>query len=161
MLSIHTILHPTDFTGPSAAAFHVACALARDYRAHLVISHVATEPLIIFSEVAGIPPMLDDSKEALMAKLMEMEVHDDTLHVTRHMDEGEPAEEILRTAALFGADLIVMGTHGRRGLARLLVGSVAERVMREAACPVLTLRTPYVPAEAAAQTAVLQEAMAE
>ena len=146
MLPIHTILHPTDFTQQSSGALHLACALARDHHAGLVILHVATEPLLVFSE-AGVPPPMDDSKDSIMEQLQALEVHDADLRMTHRLEEGEPAEEILRVAKLCGADLIVMGTHGRRGLARLLMGSVAERVVREAPCPVLTLRTPFAPAE--------------
>jgi universal stress protein A len=62
--------------------------------------------------------------------------------------EGDPAEMILRVAEEVHADLIVMGTHGRTGLSRLLMGSVAEQVVRRAPCPVLTMKAPF-PAEQA------------
>jgi nucleotide-binding universal stress UspA family protein len=73
---------------------------------------------------------------------------DPRLEVRHRLAEGDPAEEILRAAEEEGADLIVMGTHGRGGLSRLLMGSVAEAVMRKALCPVLTVRGP-IPAEGA------------
>lgn len=149
MLAIHTILHPTDFSPQSASALHVACALARDHGAHLVLLHVATEPLRTFGEM-GFPPPIDDCKDTLLEQLQGLEVHDAELRLSHRLEEGEPAEEILRVANLCGADLIVMGTHGRRGLARLLMGSVAARVVRGAPCPVLTLREPFVPAEISA-----------
>ena len=59
------------------------------------------------------------------------------------LETGQPVEEILRVAKESHVDLIIMGTHGRRGLKRMLLGSVAERVMREAPCPVLTVKTPF------------------
>jgi len=62
--------------------------------------------------------------------------------------EGDVATEILRLAQETGSDLIVMGTHGRTGLARLLMGSVAEQVVRKAPCPVLTVKTPFPAAPA-------------
>jgi len=155
MLTIHTILHPTDFTPQSAGAFHLACALARDHRAHLIILHVATHPPMILSDT-GLQPPMDDCKQGLMERLETMDLNDDGVHLTRRLEEGEPAEEILRVALLCGADLIVMGTHGRRGLSRLLMGSVAERVVRAAPCPVLTLRTPFAPAEAETAGLVLE-----
>jgi nucleotide-binding universal stress UspA family protein len=73
----------------------------------------------------------------------------------RRLEEGDPVEAILRVAEEIGADLIVMGTHGRTGLSRLFMGSVAEQVLRRAPCPVLTLKSPFAatvaaPAEAAA-----------
>jgi nucleotide-binding universal stress UspA family protein len=156
MLPIHTILHPTDFSRQSAGALHLACALARDHRAHLVILHVATEPVLTFGE-AGFPPPIDDCKDVLMDQLQSLEVKSSEVRLSHRVEEGEPGEEIVRVAALCGADLIVMGTHGRRGLARLLMGSVAERVVREAPCPVLTLREPFPPAEALAEA---EEALA-
>ena len=67
---------------------------------------------------------------------------DPQLALDRRMEEGDPASMIVRVATETGADLIVMGTHGRTGLRHLLMGSVAEYVVRKATCPVLTLRTP-------------------
>jgi nucleotide-binding universal stress UspA family protein len=137
MLPIHTILHPTDFTEHSAASFYLACDLAREYQARLVMIHVSTEPLHFLFET-GLPTAVN-CKDALRENLESIGVSD--VHVTRRVEEGEPAEEILRAAKLCDADLIVMGTHGRRGLTRMIMGSVAERIIREAPCPVLTVRS--------------------
>jgi nucleotide-binding universal stress UspA family protein len=71
-----------------------------------------------------------------------MHAPDPETTVTSRLEEGIPAEEIVRVAREVEADLIVMGTHGRSGLGRLLLGSVAEQVMRHATCPVLTLKAP-------------------
>ena len=147
------------FYRQSSAALHLACALARDHNAHLVILHVATKPLKIYGRTSFPPPM-DDCKDALMDQLQGLEVNDAELRLSHRLAEGEPAEEILRVAALCEADLIVMGTHGRRGLARLLMGSVAERVVRKAPCPVLTLRTPFAAAEALPESALGEAAAA-
>jgi nucleotide-binding universal stress UspA family protein len=78
--------------------------------------------------------------------------------VERRLEEGLAVTEVLRVAQEVNADLIVMGTHGRTGLARLLMGSVAEQVLRKALCPVLTVKTPFPattsPADAALEAAV-------
>jgi nucleotide-binding universal stress UspA family protein len=79
---------------------------------------------------------------ALERQLARIEATDSTLAVTRTLLVGDEASEINRFAKENDADLIVMGTHGRTGLVRLLMGSVAEMVLRHASCPVLTIKTP-------------------
>ena len=140
MLSIHTILHPTDFSAQSEHAFQLACDLAADYDANLVIVHVVAAP-IMFGDGAILPPTYD-CRDELQDKLLGLEVPDDRVGVVRRLEEGNPATEILQVAHVCQADLIVMGTHGRRGLTRLLMGSVAEEIVRQATCPVLTVSTP-------------------
>ncbi len=142
MLSLHTILHPTDFSERSEFAFRLACALARDHNAQLVVLHVASMPVLIYAEGAA-PANAEEYQEKLMDKLLELRPPDADIQVSHRLEEGNPASEILRLADLTQADLIVMGTHGRRGLKRLLMGSVAEQVMRQASCPVLTVKTPF------------------
>ena len=130
MLPIKTILHPTDFSERSENAFRLACSLASDYGANLVIVHVVGVPLILGDAV--ILPGTDVAHDDLRDKLDDLEVPDDRVGVTRRLEQGSPATEILRMAALCHADLIVMGTHGRRGLPRFLMGNVAEEVVRKA-----------------------------
>ena len=158
MLPIHTILHATDFSPQSEAAFGVACALARDYRARVIVMHVHQTPTMAFGEFGALPPAPDETEEGLRARLANIRPTDATVPVDRYMTDGEPAEEILRLAKERGADLIVLGTHGRTGLGRLLMGSVAENVMRRAPCLVLTVKQPVpemtpMPAEEALATA--------
>ena len=158
MLPIHTILHATDFSPQSEAAFKVACALARDYHARLMVMHVHHIPTMAFGEFGALPPAPDETEDGLRARLANMRPTDATIPVDRYLTEGEPAEEILRLAKERGADLIVLGTHGRSGLGRLLMGSVAEKVMRRAPCLVLTVKQPLpemapMPAEEALATA--------
>jgi nucleotide-binding universal stress UspA family protein len=141
MAPIHTILHPTDFSAQSGYALRLACSLARDYGAHLIVLHVADEPPIASAEGIMIPPPGDYLAEA-RADLQQHELPDAQVHAERRLERGEPVTEILRVADEVRADLIVMGTHGRTGLERLLMGSVAEQVVRQASCPVLTLKTP-------------------
>jgi nucleotide-binding universal stress UspA family protein len=135
MLPIRTIVHPTDFTEPSSYAFQMACALARDYGAKLVALHVY--PVVS----AGIVSV-EGSRKKLLAQLREITPPDSTIPVGHALVEGEPVFEILKAAEAYDADLIVMGTHGRGGLSRLVMGSVAEAVTRKANCPVLTVRMP-------------------
>jgi len=150
MLPIHTILHPTDFSDRSQLAFRLACALARDYGARLVLLHVAPIPVLVYGE-GVVPPQPDDYLEQLEEELHRLQAPDPSIHVEHRLKEGDPVTEILEVAEETGADLVVMGTHGRTGLGRLLMGSVAEHVVRRASCPVLTVRTPSPLAEQSSQ----------
>jgi nucleotide-binding universal stress UspA family protein len=148
MLPVHTILHPTDFSQQSHNAFRLACALARDYGAHLILLHVASRPVIGYAE--GVFPIgLDEFLLEGRAKLAQLEPGS-SVFTERRVEEGDAVEAILRVAEEVHSDLIVMGTHGRTGLTRLLMGSVAEHVVRKAACPVLTVKTPFPITEPAA-----------
>jgi nucleotide-binding universal stress UspA family protein len=142
MLAIHTILHPTDFSDRSDFAFRLACALARDYGAHLTLLHVMSPPMVVYGE-GIIPPQPEDYQEQMEAELRRLKAPDPSIRVEHRLEEGDPVEQILNAARETCADLIVMGTHGRTGLGRLLMGSVAEHVVRRASCPVLTVRTPF------------------
>jgi nucleotide-binding universal stress UspA family protein len=79
----------------------------------------------------------------MAANLRQLQPSDPALHVEYRLEEGFAATEILRLAEEAKADLIVMGTHGRTGLSRLVLGSVAEQVVRKARCPVLTVKAPF------------------
>jgi nucleotide-binding universal stress UspA family protein len=140
MLPIHTILHPTDFSEPSRYAFELACNLARGLSARLVLVHVGTPPAVVGHAV--LMPVLAKEQEELEERLQQLTASDGNLGVEHRFEQGDPASEILRVAHESRADLIVMGTHGRTGLGRLLMGSVAEQVVRQALCPVLTVRIP-------------------
>jgi len=142
MLPIHTILHATDFSTQSNHAFQLACALARDYEAKLVVLHVALPPVIGSEMGIMIPPGGVDFEDELRQKLTQLRPVGLTIPVEHYLREGEPALEILDLAQECQADLIVLGTHGRTGLGRLLMGSVAEAVLRKAPCPVLTVKAP-------------------
>ena len=138
MHSIKMILHPTDFSAPAVAAFRCACSLASHYGAQLVIVHV-TRASVTYG--AGLCfPKAEERQKNLAEELFDLAVPDEHVDVVRRLEQGKPAAEILHLARLCQADLIVMGTHGRRGLKRFLMGSVADEVIRTAACPVLTVR---------------------
>jgi nucleotide-binding universal stress UspA family protein len=141
MLPIHTILHPTDFSDRSDRALILACALARDYGARLIVLHVAPLPTLVYAE-GVVPPDPELTLGAAREQLNRLTVPDANVRAERRFEQGDPAAGILRVARELPADLIVMGTHGRTGLRRLLMGSVAEQVVRQAPCPVLTVTAP-------------------
>jgi nucleotide-binding universal stress UspA family protein len=152
MLGIRTILHPTDFSECSAFAFRLACSLARDYGARLIVLHVAEPPITVASEgMVMIPPPLD--LEPIREKLRQIRPGDPAVPMEYCLVEGNAAPEILRVAEESHCDVIVLGTHGRTGLARLLMGSVAEQVVRRACCPVLMVKGPFPPAQPGAALA--------
>jgi nucleotide-binding universal stress UspA family protein len=140
MLTIRTILHPTDFSERSEHAFHLACSLARDHGARVVLLHVVSIPVAAYEGVV-LPPPIEEATEDAKRRLSQMEPAG--IPVEHRVAEGDAAEMILRVAEEVHADLIVMGTHGRTGLGRLLMGSVAEQVVRKAPCPVLTMKAPF------------------
>jgi nucleotide-binding universal stress UspA family protein len=139
MLPLATILHPTDFSENSEFAFRVACALARDYKARLILLHVMPTPMVIYAG-GPVPAETWPSTEEVKDKLRELEGHAHRTRVESLVMEGDPVDMILRAAEESNSDVIVMGTHGRTGLGRLLMGSVAESVIRKAPCPVLSTK---------------------
>jgi nucleotide-binding universal stress UspA family protein len=148
MLPIRTILCPTDFSPCSENAFHMACALARDFGARVLVVHVVP-PMVVPSILPAVPPPPLEDTEEPRARLAQMTAPAGNVAVERLLFEGDPTEDILKVACERPCDLIVMGTHGRSGVGRLLMGGTAEAVLRGAPCPVLTLRASpiYVPAE--------------
>jgi len=135
------ILFSTDFSTCGDAALNWATSLARDTNARLLILHVQ-EPPIVYGYGAAyygvVNPDLDQQREMLEKVVPK----DPSVSFEHHLVEGTPAEAIVRFADREGVDLIVMGTHGRTGISRALMGSVAEAVVRHASCPVLTFRQP-------------------
>jgi len=150
MLAVNTILHPTDFSERSQYAFWLACSLARDYGARLVVLHVAV-PAVVYGEGVVVPPSPEELRAATQEQLDRLQAPRADVRAERRLAEGDAVEEILRVAKEANADLIVMGTHGRTGLGRLLMGSVAEQVVRRASCPVLTVKAPFPDAAPASQ----------
>ena len=141
MIRNATILHPTDFSPLSAHAFHVSCSLAREHSGRIIVLHVAELPVIAPSD-AMIPPPPGGIRQAIAEQLRGIQAPDNKVVVVHRLEEGDPVSEILRVASESKCDLIVMGTHGRTGLAHQLMGSVAEQVVRKATCPVLIVKTP-------------------
>lgn len=141
-----TILHPTDFSPSSRAAFNHALALAREQRAELWLVHVLPTVMPMVGEGYMSPKTFDDLQRSMRAqaqKQLDRLVAKAKAARVRARDvlyEGVAADAIARAARAKRAKLIVMGTHGRTGLTRLFMGSVAERVVGTAPCPVLTVR---------------------
>lgn len=152
MIPIKTILHPTDFSKPSDHALRFACALARDYQARLLLLHVV-EPPVYYGELGMTVPLPADFHASLHQRLAHLVPSACGLLVETILVEGNASQQILRVAAEHHCDLIVLGTHGRTGLSRVLLGSVAEEVIRHSLLPVLTLKTPALLDAAASESA--------
>ena len=153
MIHINRILYPTDFSPYSNQAYFHAVALAEKHNATLTIMYVYA-PAFGTREVhteGG------EDRRYWREQLEQIRPVDSRIPVQHVFVEGDPATEIVRYATEGGMDLIVMGTHGRTGLERLLMGSVAEKVMREAPCSVLVVKLPKglrVPARGDVEVAI-------
>jgi nucleotide-binding universal stress UspA family protein len=145
MLPIRTILYPTDFSETAECAFPLACALARDYGARLIVLHVYPPPLGHDQVLALRDP--EEYEKQFWTALYGFKTDDPKVAIEYELAEGEAASEILCVAQNSYCDLIVMATQGRTGVPRFFLGSVAEKVVREAACPVLTVKMPAAGAE--------------
>jgi len=148
MLGIKTILVPTDFSETSEVALRYGKSLAQTFGASLHVIHVVQEPFAQpwaveaygFSLAALQEEWQRDAATRVEALLTPEERT--ALSATSETVLGHPFVEILRYAKEHAVDLIVIGTHGRGPLGHLVMGSVAERVVRKAPCPVLTVRHP-------------------
>ena len=148
MIEIKQILCPIDFSDTSRHALNHAIEIARWFHAKIVAVYVMN-PLLRVD-----PPLLFAESPSRTAKDEEQTARDELsqwlapvaagLETEVLLDEGPPAGRILERTTALHADLIVMGTHGRGGFDRLILGSVAEKVLRKAACPVLTVPPPAI-----------------
>lgn len=141
-MDVKKILFPTDFSHTGDAALAMATALARDSGATLLIVHVQEPPMAygggeLYYGVQN--PAVEDLERMLRA----IKPADPAVAFEHRLVNGDPAAEIVRLAEEENVDMIVLGTHGRTGLYRLLMGSVAEAVVRRANCPVLTFKQPH------------------
>jgi nucleotide-binding universal stress UspA family protein len=138
MIHITKILYATDFSSHSNQAYFHAVALAEKHGASLTICYV-------YSPSLGTPELQGEAladRHYWRNQLEQIRPVDPEIAVHHVLLDGDPASEIVRYASDAGIDLIVMGTHGRTGLERLLMGSVAEKVMRDAHCSVLVVKLP-------------------
>jgi nucleotide-binding universal stress UspA family protein len=135
---IRVILHPTDFSAGGEHSLRVARSLARDLGARLVLFHVVPYGLSANDIDVPVDPGL--YRQALAEERRLIDGPDLKYPVEARLARGDAAEEILRAATELDCGLIVMGTHGRSGLRRLLMGSVTESVMPRADCPVLAVK---------------------
>jgi universal stress protein A len=140
------VLHPSDFSSASRAAFVRAIATAKAERAELLLIHVMMPVIPPMDDSFVSPKIYDDVERSMRADAQKQldklvaEAKAARVRVRAIVLEGTPAERIVRAARSYHADMIVIGTHGRMGLARVFLGSVAERVVGTAPCPVLTVR---------------------
>jgi nucleotide-binding universal stress UspA family protein len=141
-LQLRRILCPIDFSDTSRRALEYGVAIARWYKAELAALYVGpaiVQPVNLAEYPAPMP--LEPPRETLMRDLEQMlgaaEAQD--LRTTVAIEHGGAVQQILKLAEALPADLIVLGTHGRGGFDRLVLGSVTEKVLRKAACPVLTI----------------------
>ena len=151
---IRTILFPTDFSECGNYALSYAASLARTFKASIICLNVIepivptvgysgmTEPL----PIADIAEQLEDSAERELPKLAECD-ECSGIEVEELVVHGEASAEIVRVARDRNVDLIVIASHGRTGLGRILFGSTAEAVVRHAGCPVLVVKPPQEEAE--------------
>jgi nucleotide-binding universal stress UspA family protein len=140
------VVFPTDLSPASKHALQWATSLARDGGGMLIIIHVE-EPPMAYGGGELYYGVHEPDREHLRRALAEIKPTDPAVNCTHKLLVGDPAEAIVQTAEEERADLIVMGTHGRTGLTRLLMGSVAEAVVRKAKCPVLTVKQPSAGSE--------------
>ncbi len=140
--TIATILVPTDFSPCSREALTYAAALAKRFGAKVVVFHVIetwsyamTESLQWTDLYANLTTVVEPLLDGLV-----QELQDGGVAAAGAFTQGVSYDEIVKKAREEGADLIVIGTHGRRGMGHFLMGSVAERVVRLSPCPVLTVR---------------------
>ena len=146
---LRRILLPTDFSGCASYAMPYAAAIARATKAKIICVHVV-EPIVPtvgytgLAEplpIADVSEQLEDSAERELPKLAESEEYAG-LEIEEVIVHGDPAAEIVRVADERKVDLIVISSHGRTGLGRIIFGSTAEAVVRHAGCPVLVVKPP-------------------
>ncbi len=144
-MQIKTILFPTDFSNGARAAMDHAISLAKDYQAKLILLYVIQDISVaewyIPSSLSA-ADLVEDMQKSAWNEMNKWgtEVAPKVKDVEKMVVRGVPFVEIIRTAKEKNADLIVIGTHGRTGIDHMLFGSTAEKVVRKAACPVLTVR---------------------
>lgn len=136
MIRIQKILYPTDFSSHSNQAYFHAIALAESHKASLTILYVFTPGS---SGQSGEPA---GDRRYWQNQLEQIRPVNSSIPVDHILLEGDAATEIIKYSRDAGMDLVVMGTHGRTGVERLLMGSVAEKVMRDANCSVLVVKLP-------------------
>lgn len=146
MAGIKKILHATDFSKASARALQEAIKLAKDHHAQLLVVHVIEPtPYVAGGEFGGaevyskLEDMTRQNAQSSMSKLIER-LKKSKIKAESLLLRGSSHEQIVKAAKNKKADMIVIGTHGRTGLSKLFMGSVAGKVVALAACPVLTVR---------------------
>jgi nucleotide-binding universal stress UspA family protein len=146
MSRLRRILHPSDFSRASGAAFARALAMAKTDRGTLLLVHVLAPPVLMAGDGYMSPKIYEDLEASARSyaqkrlAALQTKARKGGVKTTTLLLDGIPHERIARAAESNKADLIVIGTHGRTGLAKLFLGSVASRVLAIARCPVMTVR---------------------
>lgn len=145
MKQIRRVLHATDFSATSRRAFDTAVALAKSQRATLTIVHVLAPIVLVpeqYLDAVTMDRLQKQARQWSIRQLSRVAVRAKKAGVKASvlLREGDAADQILRACRSTRSDLIVMGTHGRRGLPKFFPGSVADRVIATASCPVVTAR---------------------
>jgi universal stress protein A len=149
MRAIRKILVPVDFSEPSQAALAYAAELAKSFGAVVDVLHVWEVPSFLPARQLAVEGSADQALVDIVKESSESHLNAFVAEATKRgvavhdsmAELGTPAHTIVERATEGGYDLIVIGTHGRTGVSRVLIGSVAERVVRHARCPVLSVRT--------------------
>ena len=146
MITLRKILVPTDFSPGSAAALELATTIAKQFNAEIVLMHVL-QSVPVYVSVPSLVPLPTEWVAAVHqqaeSELATAARHVSGVKITTELRDGGSTHVTLTAAAVeCKADLIVIGTHGRTGLQHVMLGSVAERVVRHATVPVLTVRAP-------------------
>ena len=147
MIQLNRILVPTDFSDFSKPAVQYACAIAARFGSEVHLLHVVPDPAMLVPEAAAFSVESMQAQAQSMAKdaaaqleLLPGDGWDNGKPIIREVRVGTAFLEIIEYAREKDVDLIVIGTHGRSALMHILMGSVAERVVRKASCPVLTVK---------------------
>jgi universal stress protein A len=149
MVAIKRILVPTDFDICSTSTIRYAAELAEKFGAELVLLNVVQDLALAMPDAVmptPVPaPVITQLIEAAKTGLENLVTAENLSRFSPKLEVrvGSPAGEIVATANDLKADLVCIGTHGRGGIAHFLLGSVAEKVVRQAPCPVLTIRPPH------------------
>lgn len=149
MTDLNKILVPTDFSDASAAALKYACELADAMHADLCVLHTVENPypLNVYTDIYNPPEEFFERRERLAQEQLDAVLtpeQKERYHAAMVLRHGDPAREILQYLHEHAAvHLVVMATHGRGGVARLMMGSVADKLVRMAPCPVVTIRVPH------------------
>lgn len=147
MIGFDKIVFATDFSENSEHALDYALVLARSFSSRLEIVHIINEPVdlrgfyVPHISFENLEKEIEEGAQKMMEKLCRTKLSDFTNYGATILT-GVPYEEIIKKAEEVGANLIVLGTHGRTGIDHFLFGSTAERVVRNAPCPVMTVRLP-------------------
>jgi nucleotide-binding universal stress UspA family protein len=148
MLPINKIICPTDFSDPAYEGLKVASELAEHFEAELLLLNAVSPVPIVAGGAAPtgfhLPTVMNEMQRAAEKSMADLiaEKIPKALKTRSLVVQGKPADEIVRLAGVEDADVIVIATHGESGWQKFLFGSVAEKVVRTAACPVLTVQQP-------------------